>query len=71
MVFFRSTMVRIHVSTSCFHAELCTQKKVQGGGVEEVSNGLKKFQFILRVFYLPVGDCKQRIIIQEENGVFL
>lgn len=47
MAFFGSTMVRIHVSTSCFLAELCTQKKVQGGGVEGVSDALKKFQLIL------------------------
>lgn len=48
MAFFGSTMVRISVSTSCFHAELCTQKKVWGSGAEGVSDGLKKrFQFIL------------------------
>ena len=47
MAFFRSTIGRIPVSTSCFHAELCTQKKVQGGGLEGVSDGFKKFQFIL------------------------
>lgn len=42
------------------------------GGVEGASDELRKVSIylVLSVFYLPVGDCKQRAVIQEENGVF-
>lgn len=49
MAFFRCVMVRIRVSTSCFHAELCTQKKAQGDRVGGVSDGLKK----VSVYFVP------------------
>lgn len=71
MAFFGFTRVRICVSNSCSHAELCTQSLGGGWQGEGASDELRKVSIVLRVFYLPVGDCKQRIVIREENGVFL